>query len=108
MIRLWGLMSCDTCRKALKALQAAGKTAEIADIREGLDRARLACWIEGAGAEALINRRSATWRGLSDAERGAPPEALLFAHPTLVKRPVIEHDGRILVGWDGATQAALL
>lgn len=108
MIQVWGLKSCDTCRKALKELQTAGKAAEIADIREGLDKPRLARWIEGAGAETLVNRRSTTWRGLSEAERGAPPEALLLAHPALVKRPVIEHGGRILVGWDEATRAALL
>ena len=108
MIRIWGLKNCDTCRKALKELEAAGARAEIADIREGLDAARLAGWLEGAGAEALLNRRSTTWRGLSEAERGAPPEALLLAHPALVKRPVIEHEGRVLVGWDEATRAALI
>lgn len=108
MIELWGLKSCDTCRKALKELQAAGKEAEIADIREGLDAARLAGWLEAAGPEALVNRRSTTWRGLSEAERGAPPDALLLAHPALVKRPVIEHGGRVLVGWDDEARAALL
>lgn len=108
MIEIWGLKTCDTCRKALKELEAAGKAAFIVDIREGLDKPRLARWIEAAGAEALVNRRSTTWRGLSEAERGAPPEALLLAHPALVKRPVIEHGGRVLVGWDDAARAALL
>ena len=49
---------------------------------------------------ALVNRRSTTWRGLSEDERGADPVALLGAHPTLIKRPVIERpDGRMTVGW---------
>lgn len=108
MIRLWGLKTCDTCRKALKELQAAGKEAEIVDIRAGLDAARAARWLEAAGAETLLNRKSATWRGLSEAERAAEPAALLLAHPALAKRPVIEHEGRVLVGWDAAARAALL
>ncbi|MFN3258926.1 MAG: ArsC/Spx/MgsR family protein [Pikeienuella sp.] len=108
MIELWGLKTCDTCRKALKEIQAAGKEAEIADIREGLDAARLARWLEAAGAEALVNRKSTTWRGLSEADRAQAPATLLLAHPALVKRPVIEHEGRVLVGWDAASRAALL
>ena len=108
MIRIWGLKTCDTCRKALKALQEAGRAAEIADIREELDAPRLARWIEAAGAEALVNRRSTTWRGLSEAERSREPGSLLLAHPALVKRPVIEHGGRVFVGWDETVLAALL
>ena len=56
--------------------------------------------------EALINKKSATWRGLSDAERQGAPEALLVAHPALMKRPLIVDGGRMTLGWSAETEAA--
>lgn len=62
-----------------------------------------------AFGDALVNRRSTTWRGLSEDERAGDPLELLAAHPTLMKRPVIEaDDGTLYLGWDKAVQAALL
>ena len=56
---------------------------------------------------AALNTRSTTWRGLSEEERAQAPEALLAAHPTLMKRPVIDMDGTWYQGWTPATRAAL-
>ncbi len=56
---------------------------------------------------ALINTRSTTWRGLDEAERGRDPLELLSAHPTLMKRPLIEKDGRLFLGWGKDVQDAL-
>ncbi|MEM6576840.1 MAG: ArsC/Spx/MgsR family protein, partial [Pseudomonadota bacterium] len=61
-----------------------------------------------AGADTLINRRSTTWRGLSEDERSTDPQSLLTEHPTLIKRPVIEAGEAIHVGWTRDVQAALL
>lgn len=112
MIRLYGLKNCDTCRKALKELSAAGKDAEPIDIRAGAGEAEIARWLGKAGAEALVNRRSTTWRGLGETERAAAAGdgalALLVAHPALIKRPVIEADGALFVGWGADVRAALL
>lgn len=108
-MKLYGLKNCDTCKKALKALEAAGKTVEFIDIRKEADLdARLPVWLAAAGAEMLVNRRSTTWRGLSEEERAVDPQALLTAHPTLVKRPVIEAGQAVHVGWQRPVQAALL
>jgi len=113
-VTLYGLKSCDTCRKALAALQAAGRAPVFVDLREGADlAAKVPEWRAAAGADALVNRRSTTWRGLDAAERAAAGgdgvDALLVAHPTLIKRPVIETgDGAVHVGWAGPVQAALL
>lgn len=110
-ITLHGLKSCDTCRKALKALEAAGKSARFVDVREVADLdARLPAWLEAVGADTLVNTRSTTWRGLSDAERSrkdSAPASLLCDHPALIKRPVIEAGGAVHVGWTKPTQAAL-
>jgi len=61
--------------------------------------------------EKLLNKASTTWRNLPDDEK-ASAEAdlggLLVAHPTLIKRPVIEHGGQVFIGWREDTQEALL
>ena len=103
-----GLKSCDTCRKAAKALTAAGHPVRLRDLREeppGPDEWKR--FLDAFG-EALLNRRSATWRGLDDAARAGDPVELLAAHPALMKRPVIEAAGRLHLGWDRQVQSVLL
>ena len=107
-MRVFGLSSCDTCKKAEKALRNKGLLFDVVDVRkDGVPPADLARFHDTFG-EALLNRRSTTWRGLSDEARAGDPLALLAAHPTLMKRPVIEADGRLYLCWDKAVQAALL
>ena len=102
-IEIWGLKTCDTCRKAIKALP----DARFRDVRaEPLDRVEIAALLAEFG-DALVNRASTTWRGLSEAERATDPAHLLAAHPALMKRPVIRADGALLLGWAPQTRAAL-
>ncbi len=61
-----------------------------------------------AFGERLINRASTTWRGLDEAARAASADLLLAQHPALMKRPVIEMEGRLWLGWDAKVQAELL
>ena len=101
-MKIHGLKNCDTCRKAAKALGA-----ELRDVRaDPLSADELARFL-GAFGEALVNRRSTTWRGLSEAEREGAPAALLAAHPSLMKRPVIEDGAALHLGWGKDVQAAL-
>lgn len=110
---LYGLKTCDTCRKARKALQGAGHDVEFVDVREMDDLPeRLPVWIDKVGAERLLNKSSATWRNLSDSEKemGAERtglEALLLAHPALIKRPVIVDGEAVHAGWNAEVQSAL-
>jgi arsenate reductase (glutaredoxin) len=110
-VTLYGLKTCDTCKTALKDLAAAGTPADFVDLRAdtGL-AARLPRWIAAVG-DKLVNRSSTTWRGLSDAEKakatGASLEGLLLGNPTLIKRPIIEVDDTILVGWTPETKARI-
>lgn len=108
---LYGLKNCDTCKKALKALEAAGIDPVFVDIRAEADLvAKVPVWLDAVGGKVLLNSRSTTWRGLGDAEKAgaeADPVPLLIANPTLIKRPVIEHGDDVLVGWTPATQSAL-
>ncbi|GGL66312.1 arsenate reductase family protein [Wenxinia marina] len=106
-MRFLGLSNCDTCRRALSELREAGVEPEVIDVREGLTPDLAAAILTDVG-EAALNRRSTTWRALPEAERTADPAALLAAHPTLLKRPAIEVDGRWSVGWDAAARARAL
>lgn len=101
---LYGLKNCDTCRKALKLLPEA----QFQDVRaDGVPGDVLKSAYKVFGAQ-LLNTRSTTWRGLSDAERALDPLDLLAAHPTVMKRPLIDHDGQLYLGWNSDVQAALL
>ncbi|SLN51070.1 putative reductase [Roseivivax jejudonensis] len=101
---IYGLKTCDTCRKARKALPEA----TFVDVRdEGLPAETRAAALATFG-DALVNTRSTTWRGLSAAERDAAPEALLSDHPTLMKRPLIALDeSTLLLGWDAEVRSRL-
>lgn len=107
-MRVYCLKTCDTCRKALKALDAAGIPCDLRDVRgDGIAAEDIAA-ILAAHGEAAINRASTTWRGLSEAEKAMAPEALLAAHPTLLKRPAIEAAGGWLLGWKADVQAKVI
>ncbi len=61
----------------------------------------------GQFGDSLVNIRSTTWRGLAEEERAKPPFELLQSHPALMKRPLIERNGALYLGWGKDTQAAL-
>ncbi|MEQ5868363.1 arsenate reductase [Sagittula sp. NFXS13] len=99
---LYGLKTCDTCRKALKALNA-----DFVDVRaDGVPQEVLA-EAQARFGDRLLNTRSTTWREMDEAARQGAPLDLIAAHPTLMKRPLIVDGDQMYLGWDKATQAAL-
>ena len=111
-LTLYGLKNCDTCKKALKSLEAAGKQVSFIDIRAEADlAAKVPGWLDAAGAKALVNNRSTTWRGLSDGDKAKAEtvevSGLLIANPTLIKRPVIEAGDSVYVGWTKSVEGEL-
>ncbi len=111
-ITLYGLRACDTCRKAIKALEAAGRPVTFHDVRdEGVSPSQLKAWAHSVGWQTLLITRSTTWRGLDDAEKASVDEskaiALMGEYPALIKRPVIVTGKETYVGWKTDTQAAL-
>lgn len=108
LMRFWGLKNCDTCKKAQKVLNAAGFAPEVTDVRADGVAAEDLARFHAAFGEALVNKRSTTWRGLSEGERAGDPLPLLAAHPTLMKRPVVEDGDRLTLGWDAKAQAVWL
>ena len=103
---LYGIPTCDTCKKAQKALTGAGHDVTFRDIRaEPLSEVEWAELIAEFG-DRLVNRNSTTWRGLSDWLKASEAEAQLAAQPTLMKRPVLRDGDRLTLGWDDAARAA--
>ncbi|WP_323761611.1 ArsC/Spx/MgsR family protein [Maricaulis sp.] len=111
-LTVFGLKNCDSCKKAISALTAAGLAHTFVDIREDADRVvKVPDWLDAVGAKALVNTRSTTWRNMSGEDReiaDEDPAGVLIAHPTLIKRPVIEAGTTVLVGWSADSLDALL
>lgn len=101
---LYGLKTCDTCRKALKSLPEA----RFVDVREEGVPVDLLKSAHATFGAALLNTRSTTWRQLDTAERQRNPLELLADHPTLMKRPLIDMSGKLYLGWGKDVQTALL
>lgn len=112
-LTLYHLKTCDTCRKAIKAVQAAGHSPVLVDVRaDGIPADKLKSIAQSVGWERLLNTRSTTWRGLGEAEKADISEAkaiaLMETHPTLIKRPVIDTGLEITVGWTKEVQAKFI
>ena len=107
-MQLHGLKTCDTCRKALRELRAAGREVAFVDLRATPPTRKFIDALLAAHGEAAMNRRSKTWAGLPEAERDAPVADLLLRHPALTKRPVIVTDDGIYLGWTDGARAALI
>lgn len=104
---LYGIPTCDTCKRALKDLERAGHAVSFRDVRAApLDVAEIARLVAEFG-DRLVNRQSTTFRGFSDYLKAADAEAQIAANPAVMKRPVIERDGQFWLGWDEATARAL-
>jgi arsenate reductase-like glutaredoxin family protein len=105
---LYGIPTCDTCKKALKALEAAGKEVTFRDVRaDPLSPAELSRLVAEFG-DRIINKQSTTFRGFSEFLKLSEPEPQVEAQPTVMKRPVIEDGGRFWLGWEPDVQKALL
>ena len=104
MVTVYGIKSCDTCRKARKYLAEHDIEFRFHDVRDdGLDIQMLERWSARMGWEKLVNRKSLTWRKIPEVDRNDMTRdkafALLLDQPTLLKRPVLEADRFTAVGF---------
>jgi arsenate reductase len=97
------LKNCDTCRKALKSLE----DAVLVDVRADGVPDDILTRALGEFGEALVNKRSTTWRNLTEEERTKEAVELLKTHPSLMKRPLIDAGGKLFLGWTAQTQQGL-
>lgn len=111
-ITVYGIPNCDTVKKARNWLDSHGIAYTFHDYKkQGADPARIAEWIAAAGLDKVVNKAGTTYRKLDDAQKDAlarsgAPE-VLAEHSSVIKRPIVEHPGGLLVGfklseWEGA------
>jgi arsenate reductase len=107
-ITLYGIPNCDTVKKARTWLAEQGIAHEFHDFRKaGVDRALLQHWLKTLPQDVLINRRGTTWRGLpQEMKDGVVDEesaiAVMLQAPSVIKRPVLDRDGALHVGFSAA------
>jgi len=104
MTTIYGIKACDTMKKARAWLDERAVGYEFHDYKiAGVTRIALERWIKAVGWEKLLNRAGTTFRKLPESDRAdldAPKAiALMLAQPSLIKRPVLEGDGHLLVGF---------
>ncbi len=101
---MYGIPNCDTIKKARKWLEARGVDHGFHDYRkDGVDEAMLRGWVDELGWELLLNRAGTTFRKLDEAEKqgidAGKAVALMLAHPSTIKRPVLDLGDRRIVGF---------
>lgn len=111
-VTIYGIKNCDTMKKARTFLDGRGVAYAFHDYKvAGIDRSRLEGWARKVGWEILLNRAGTTFRKLPEAEREGLTEKkaidLMLAQPSMIKRPVLEAGGRLLVGFKPDQYAAL-
>ncbi|WJY19814.1 arsenate reductase [Alteriqipengyuania flavescens] len=105
MIDLYGIPNCDTVKKARKWLEAKGLDHTFHDFKkEPPSRGMVGEWADAVGWQVLLNRRGTTFRKLDDADKEGLDRdkavELMVAHPSMIKRPVVTHDGQTDVGFN--------
>lgn len=110
---IYGIKNCDTMKKARVFLDEHGVEYAFHDYKaSGIDRPHLERWCREAGWETVLNRAGTTFRKLPDAARENLDEAraieLMLEQPSMIKRPVLERDGRLLIGFKPETYERFL
>jgi arsenate reductase len=103
-ITIYGIKNCDTMKKARAWLDGHGVTYDFHDYKtDGIAAGKLKAWSDELGWEALLNRAGTTFRKLPDGDKeglnGKKALALMLAQPSMIKRPVLEVGGKLVVGF---------
>jgi arsenate reductase (glutaredoxin) len=108
---IYGIKNCDTMKKARAWLDTHRVAYEFHDYKsEGIDKKRLEGWAKNVGWETLLNRSGMTFRKLPEKDKqgltAAKAIALMLAQPSMIKRPVLERGGKLVVGFKPDLYAA--
>ena len=111
-VTIYGIKNCDTMKKARAWLDSHGVKYDFHDYKSaGIARDKLKAWSDELGWEALLNRAGTTFRKLPDGDKESLNEkkalALMLAQPSMIKRPVLEFGGKLLVGFKPEQYAAV-
>ena len=112
-ITLYGIPNCDTVKKARTWLAAQQLDFTFHDFKkQGLERATVAAWLQQLPWDVLVNKKGTTWRALSDERKAATVDAasaltLMLENPSIIKRPVLDKDGKFSVAFSDAQYSAI-
>ena len=103
-ITIYGIKNCDTMKKARTWLETQGVAYDFHDYKaKGIDASTLDGWIGKVGWEVLLNKAGTTFKKLEDAQKenldAAKAKALMLEQPSMIKRPVLDVDGQLVVGF---------
>src|SRR4051812_45321530 len=103
-ITIYGIKACDTMKKARSFLDSRKVTYDFHDYKvAGIKRAQLEAWVKATGWETLLNRSGTTFRKLPDSDKEGLTQkkaiALMEAQPSMIKRPVLDVGGRLMIGF---------
>ncbi|WP_454853444.1 ArsC family reductase [Rhizobium binxianense] len=112
VVTIYGIKNCDTMKKARGWLEEHGVAYDFHDYKAvGIDRPHLEAWADEAGWETVLNRAGTTFRKLPDADKENLTREkaimLMLEQPSTIKRPVLEADGKLLVGFKPETYAGV-
>lgn len=103
-ITIYGIKNCDTMKKARTWLESQGVAHDFHDYKaKGIDASTLDGWIGKVGWEVLLNKAGTTFKKLEDGQKenldAAKAKALMLEQPSMIKRPVLDVDGKLTVGF---------
>ena len=99
-MKIFGIKNCDKIKKTILWCAQNSTMCEFHDYRvDGLDNHLLNSFLNQYNIEELVNKRSTTWRNLSDAQKDNLDSSTIIENPTLLKRPIVEIDGQFHVGY---------
>lgn len=113
-MKLYGIANCDTVKKARSWLENNNVQFEFHDFKKhGVTQALLECWLKQVPWETLVNRKGITWRKLTDEDKArvkdnASAIALMLEKSSVIKRPVLELNGTVYLGFDEKHYRSLL
>lgn len=113
MIQLYGIANCDSVKKARVWLDAHQVAYTFHDYKkQGVPEAELKRWVAAKGWEIVLNRKGTTWRALDESVKAsvvsdASAIAVMLAHASTIKRPVVTQGDAVIVGVDFGALAAL-
>lgn len=111
-LTLYGIKNCDTMKKARLWLDGQGLAYAFHDYKvAGIDEAHLKVWVKAVGWQVLLNKAGTTFKALPEMDKADIDEArairLMLSNPSMIKRPVLDKDGTITVGFKPEVYAAL-
>ncbi|MCG7982628.1 MAG: ArsC family reductase [Candidatus Thiodiazotropha lotti] len=112
MVKMYGIPNCDTIKKARRWLDEHGVAYEFYDYKKaGVDEAMLTAWTGQLGWESLLNKRSTTWRQLDETAKADLDERqaiqIMLAHPSIIKRPLLDDGEQLHLGFKADQYAQL-